>query len=151
MSLLEKTIHDYVPVDLKADLDQNWGLPLSFYRGEDALDLDLKSIFRKSWQYFCPAAKVAEPTRWSAMSVTFQLWSSAMKACCTGYEHVPPRGYPSRPRIKTATAWCVSLSAWSIARTANCCLRRMSGRKDFPQDKLSLKLFRFSNGDQRCS
>ncbi|OED48994.1 aromatic ring-hydroxylating oxygenase subunit alpha [Leisingera sp. S232] len=61
MSLHEKTINDYAPVDLKSDLEQNWGLPLSFYRGEDALNLDLRSIFRKSWQYFCPAVKVAEP------------------------------------------------------------------------------------------
>ena len=61
MRLLEKTIYDYPPADLKSDLGRNWGLPLSFYRGDDALDLDLKSIFRKSWLYFCPAVKVAGP------------------------------------------------------------------------------------------
>lgn len=61
MSLYKKSIHDYTFDEIKQALEQNWGLPLSFYRGEDALNLDLSSIFHKSWQYFCPSTKLADP------------------------------------------------------------------------------------------
>jgi phenylpropionate dioxygenase-like ring-hydroxylating dioxygenase large terminal subunit len=52
------------PVDadaLRDDLAQGWGLPTSFYADPEIHQLDLDAIFRRSWQYFCPSARVATP------------------------------------------------------------------------------------------
>ena len=52
---------DIDPTALLADLEQNLGLPAAMYRDQAAHDLDREGIFRRHWQYFCPAERVANP------------------------------------------------------------------------------------------
>jgi choline monooxygenase len=46
---------------LRADLAEGWGLPTSFYADPVVHELDLTAIYRRSWQYFCPSTRLAEP------------------------------------------------------------------------------------------
>ena len=46
---------------LRADLAEGWGLPTSFYADPQVHELDLNAIYRRSWQYFCPSTRLAEP------------------------------------------------------------------------------------------
>jgi nitrite reductase/ring-hydroxylating ferredoxin subunit len=45
---------------LRLDLKRNWGLPTLFYASSEIHNKDIQSIFRKRWQYFCPAVRVQE-------------------------------------------------------------------------------------------
>ncbi len=42
-----------------ADLSRSWGLPTHLYKGDEALEFDMLSIFRKEWLYLCPTDKLA--------------------------------------------------------------------------------------------
>lgn len=51
--------YDVNPAQLRTDLDQSLGLPVSYYVDPAIHELDLKAIYRRNWQYVGPAESVA--------------------------------------------------------------------------------------------
>jgi len=46
---------------IEARLAEGWSLPTRFYHDEAIFDFEAEAIFAKSWQFFCPVQKLAEP------------------------------------------------------------------------------------------
>ena len=143
-NLHEKSIHDHAGDTLKRDLEQNWGLPMSFYRGEDALNLDLTSIFHKSWLYFCPATKVADPGNLvighagDIPVVVIRDDEGVLRGFVNMCRH---RGFPvaTKDQKKCSRLVC-RYHSWSYYQNGNFMYAPGSqDEKDFPKGELGLK------------
>ena len=47
--------------DIQVKLEQSWGLPAHFYFDPAIYDLDLKSVYRRNWQYIGPLSELSDP------------------------------------------------------------------------------------------